>query len=134
MRPIRLRSRTHRELAASYILDAAPEGCEVRFVMADKRTPAQNDAMWAKLDDIAAQVVWYGKRLTAADWKDVFTASLRKARVVPTIDGDGFVPLGMRTSDMTKGEMGALLDLIDAFAAQQGVVWSVPESVEEMRR
>lgn len=132
--PIRLTSATARQFAASYIMDAAPVGCEVRFIQGDRRTPAQNDAMWAKLDDIAAHVVWYGKRLTAEDWKDVFTASLRKARVVPTIDGDGFVPLGMSTSRMTREEMNNLLSLIDAFAAQQGVVFSASESVEEMRR
>lgn len=132
--PIRLTSATARQLAASYIMDAAPLGCEVRFVQGDRRTPAQNDAMWAKLDDIAAQVIWYGKKLTAEDWKDVFTASLRKARVVPTIDGDGFVPLGMSTSRMTKDEMGNLLALMDAFAAERGVVFSAGAELEAMAR
>lgn len=114
---------TARQLAASYCL-AAPEGTRVLFEDGDRRTGAQNDYMWALLDDIAEQVVWYGKKLTADDWKDVLTASLRKARVVPTIDGDGFVPLGMRTSRMSKKEMQALIDLGEAFAAQQGVVRS----------
>ena len=45
------------------------------------------------------------------------SASLRKARVVPGIDPGTYVPLGMRTSDMSKEEMGLLLDLIAAFAA-----------------
>lgn len=132
--PIRLTGPLQRQLAASYIMDAAPVGCEVRFVQGDRRTPAQNDAMWAKLDDIAAQVIWYGKRLTAEDWKDVFTASLRKARVVPTIDGDGFVPLGMSTSRMTREEMGNLLALMDAFAAERDVVWSASEAQEAQAR
>lgn len=132
--PIRLASRLQRELAASYILEAAPTGCEVRFIQGDRRTPAQNDALWAKLDDIAAQIIWYGKKLTAEDWKDVFTASLRKARVVPTIDGDGFVPLGMSTSRMSREEMNNLLSLIDAFAAERGVVWSATRAQEEARR
>ena len=54
----------------------------------------------------------------------MFSASLRKARVVPGLDPGSFVPLGMRTSDMSKEEMGLLLELIDAFAAERGVVWS----------
>jgi len=132
--PIRLSGPLQRQLAASYILDAAPAGCEVRFVQGDRRTPAQSDAMWAKLDQIAAHVVWCGKRLTAEDWKDVFTASLRKARVVPTIDGDGFVPLGMSTSRMTRDEMSNLLALIDAFAAERGIVFAASESVERLVR
>lgn len=132
--PIRLISPTARELAASYIMEAAPTGCEVRFIQGDRRTHAQNHALWAKLDDIAAQVVWYGKKLTAEDWKDVFTASLCKARVVPTIDGDGFVPLGMSTSRMTKEEMGNLLALMDAFAAERSVIFSAGDALEEMAR
>jgi hypothetical protein len=88
------------------------------------RSLEANAAMWAKLSEISEQVVWYGKKLSAEDWKTVLTASLRQTRVVPTIDGDGFVPLGMSTSKMSVKEMSALLDLIDAFAAQQGVVFT----------
>jgi len=72
------------------------------------------------LTEVAHQVDWYGQKLTPEDWKDVFTAALRRARVVPGIDG-GFVPLGMRTSDMSKGEMSALFELIEAFGAERGV-------------
>lgn len=120
--PYILRNATVRELCASYIMDAAPEGCVVKFCE-PSRSLEQNSLMWAKLGEIAEQVVWYGKKLSAEDWKTVLTASLRQTRVVPTIDGDGFVPLGMSTSKMSVKEMGALLDLIDAFAAQQGVVF-----------
>ncbi len=79
--------------------------------------------MWARLTEIAQQVDWYGQKLSAEDWKDVFSASLRKARVVPGIDPGTYVPLGMRTSDMTKEEMGNLLELVDAFAAERSVVF-----------
>jgi hypothetical protein len=74
------------------------------------------------LTDVARQVEWYGQKLTPTDWKDVMSASLRKAYVVPGIDG-GFVPLGMHTSDMSKEEMSALIELIHAFGAQHGVVF-----------
>lgn len=120
--PIILRTPTIRQFAASYILDAAPDNCVIEF-KEPKRSLEQNARLWAMLGEVSTQVVWYGAKLTPEDWKDVFTASLRKARVVPTIDGDGFVPLGMRTSEMSKAEFGALMDLIDAFAAQQGVVF-----------
>lgn len=109
--------------ASVRLLDAlafAP-GPVVEF-KAPKRSLEQNARLWAMLGEISAQVVWYGAKLTPADRKDVFSASLRKARVVPTIDGDGFVPLGMRTSDMSKAEFGALMDLIEAFAAERGVM------------
>ena len=121
--PILLRTPTLRQFAASYILDAAPDGCVVSF-KEPTRSLEQNARLWAMLSEIAEQVEWYGKRLTAEDWKTVFTASLRQTRVVPTIDGDGFVPLGMSTSKMSVAEMSALMDLIEAFGAQRGVVFS----------
>lgn len=130
--PIVLRNAVARQLAASYVLEA-PDGCVVSFKEPTRSLEA-NAAMWAKLTDIAEQVTWYGKKLSADDWKTVLTASLRQTRVVPTIDGDGFVPLGMSTSKMSVKEMGALLDLIDAFAAQQSVTFRAPASLEAARR
>jgi hypothetical protein len=98
----------------------APWNTRVEF-KGPKRSVPQNDLMWSRLTEISENVVWYGQKLSTDDWKDIFTASLRKARVVPGLDGGSFVPLGMRTSDMSKEEMTALLDLIDAFAAERGV-------------
>lgn len=97
------------------------------------RSLEQNAKLWACLTDVANQVDWYGKKLTAEDWKCVFSASLRNTRVVPTIDGDGFVPLGMSTSKMSKAEMSALIELIHAFGADRGVEFSEPVLTEKTR-
>ena len=91
---------------------------------APRRSLDQNALLWALLSDLSRQVEWYGTHLSADDWKDVLTASLRKARVVPGIDPGTFVPLGLRTSDMTKAEFSDLLELIRAFGAERGVVFS----------
>ena len=93
-----------------------------------RRRLSQNDLMWARLTDIARQVDWYGQKLSAEDWKDMFTASLRRARVVPGIDPGSFVPLGMRTSDMDEQEMSDLLTVIEAFAAERGVTFNEEEA------
>lgn len=82
------------------------------------RSSEQSAKMWAMLHEVSEQVDWYGQKLDAEDWKDVFTASLRHARVVPGIDKGTFVPLGMRTSTMTIEEMSQLIELIHAFGAQ----------------
>ena len=89
-----------------------------------RRSTDQNALLWAMLTDVSQQVDWYGQKLTAEDWKDVFTASLRKSRVIPGIEAGSFVVLGMRTSDMTKEEFSNLIELIHAFAAERGVVFS----------
>jgi hypothetical protein len=91
-------------------------------VRKEKRSNEQNRLMWAALTDIANQVSWYGERLTADDWKTMLTASLRKQRTVPGVDG-GFVVLGLSTSKMTKEEMSELLELAMAFGAERGVVF-----------
>lgn len=107
---------------ATYWVSQAPPGTRVEF-RAPQRTLPQNDLMWSRLTDVARQTDWHGQKLTPTDWKDMFTAGLRRARIVPNIDGDGFVQLGLHTSEMSKEEMGNLLDLIDAFGAERGVTF-----------
>lgn len=102
---------------------SAPDGFIVK-ITEPTRNLEQNAAMWAMLGDVSRQVDWYGRKLTPEDWKNVFSASLRKLEVVPNLDGTGFVALGQSTSKMTKGEFSDLLALIDAFAAEHGVEWS----------
>jgi hypothetical protein len=110
-----------RLLAASWA-QKSPDGTRIEFKRS-KRSVPQNDLMWSRLTEISRQVQWYGASLSPDDWKDVFTASLRTSRVVPGIDPGSFVVLGLRTSDMSAEEMGNLLDLIDAFAAERGVTF-----------
>jgi hypothetical protein len=99
----------------------SPDGTRVQF-NGPKRSHEQNALLWSRLEAISNQVEWYGQHLTGEDWKDDFSASLRRARVVPGLDAGSFVPLGMRTSQMSKQEFSDLLELIAAFGAERGVV------------
>lgn len=92
----------------------------------EKRSDAQNRRLWAMLADISAQVDWYGQKLTSEEWKDVFSASLKRTKVVPGLDG-GFVVCGQSTSKMTKAEMCELQELMEAFGAEKGVRFRAPE-------
>jgi hypothetical protein len=74
------------------------------------------------LTEVATQVHWHGAKLTPNDWKLVFLDALkRETRAVPNIDGTGFVELGRSSSDLSKSEMGDLIELIHAFGAEHGV-------------
>jgi hypothetical protein len=95
-------------------------GTTVEFRSARRSTDA-NAMMWSLLGQIAKQVTWHGQKLTAEDFKDLCSASLRRYHLVPGIDPGTFVPLGMRTSQMTKEEMNDLIELIIAFGTEQGV-------------
>lgn len=88
------------------------------------RTLEQNAKMWAMLADISRQTLWHGQELTTDDWKNLFTASVKKLRVVPNLEGTGFVALGMATSRYTKAEMSAMIELMYAFGAEREVKWS----------
>jgi hypothetical protein len=94
------------------------------------RTTEQNSRMWAMLADVASQVDWYGQKLKPDEWKDVFSASLKKQKAVPGLDG-GFVILGQKTSKMSIREMGELMDLMEAFGAEKGVRFSAPKWMED---
>lgn len=90
-----------------------------------RRSLDQNALLWAVLTDVSRQVEWHGQRLTKENWKDIFTAALKRQQVVPGIDG-GFVVLGTSTSRMSKQEFSELIELIYAFGAEHGVEWSEP--------
>ncbi len=92
-------------------------------VRPERRSTIQNSLLWALLTDVSKQVVWHGQKLEPAEWKDIFTASLKRQKVTPGLDG-GFVVLGSSTSRMTKAELSELVELIHAFGAQQGVTFN----------
>lgn len=91
-------------------------------VKRETRTNDQNRLLWSLLTDVSMQVEWYGQRLSPEDFKHIFTASLKKQRAVPGIDG-GIVALGQSTSRMTKAQLSDLIELIYAFGAERGVVF-----------
>lgn len=110
----------NRARAAEWV-SRAPFGTRIEFKRA-KRSIPQNARMWAMLTDVASQVEWHGQRLTPDDFKLIFLDALkREVRIVPAIDGRGFVNLGRSSSDLSKSEMGDLMELIAAFGAERGV-------------
>ena len=115
-----LTSRETRERAAKWCM-TAPSGCRVEFKEA-KRSVEQNALMWACLTEVARQVDWHGLKLSPDDWKLIFMAGLnQEMRLVPNIEGTGFVNLGRSSSDLSKAEMTDLIERILKFGAERGV-------------
>lgn len=107
-----------RQNAIQFIAQAPAGYCVT--VAEPTRSLEQNALMWPLLEKLEKQVVWHGTKLSAEDWKDMLTASLRKQRAAPGIDG-GFVVFGERTKTYSKAQFSELIELIYAFGAQQGV-------------
>jgi hypothetical protein len=111
-----------RQKAANWCAKA-PLMTRVEF-KAPKRTLPQNARMWAMLTDIAGQVEWHGLKLSADCWKLIFLDGLKsELRLVPNLNGTGFVNLGRSSSDLTVAEMGDLMTLMEAFGANRGVLF-----------
>lgn len=105
-----------------------PTGTRIEF-KPPKRSLPQNDRMWAMLTDVATQLPWHGIKLSPDDWKLLFLDSLkRELRMVPNLDGNGFVNLGRSSSDLSKAEMTDLIEIIGMFGANHGVTFNEPDA------
>ena len=77
--------------------------------------------MWSVLAQLEP-IEWYGATLTKEEWKDVLTASIKRQRVVPGLEG-GFVVCGSSTSKMSAAELSEVIEVAFAFGAQQGILF-----------
>ncbi|MCG8990858.1 recombination protein NinB [Laribacter hongkongensis] len=100
------------------------EALEVTVRTKSQRSSQANALMWVRLSELEEQTDWHGIRLTAEEWKDLLSAGLVASKVVPNIDGTGFVIVGQRTSKMSVKQMNELIVLIEAFGAERGVRFS----------
>ena len=100
----------------------APDGFIVT-VKPKTRSLDQNQRLWALLTEVSNQVLWHGEKLSPEDWKHLFSASMKKQKLVQGIDG-GLVVLGLSTSKMTVAEMGDLMLVIEEFGANHDVKFS----------
>lgn len=104
---------------------AAPDKSRLRLDE-PKRTTAQNALLWSRLTELTEQrPVHNGQKMTTELWKAVFLQALgAEMLMMPTLDGDGWFPLGHRSSRLSVKEMNDCLTLMDAWAAQNGVIFS----------
>lgn len=106
--------------AAHRVIDAAPNGSVVT-VKPPRRTLDQNAKLWAMLSEISLAKP-EGRSLTPDVWKSIFMHALDHAqRFEMALDGQGMVPVGFRTSKLSKAQMADLITLMDEYGARHGV-------------
>lgn len=129
-----LNSGADKARAVRYIAQA-PFGTRIELKAA-KRSLDQNSRLWAMLTDIAAQKEHGGRKYTPDIWKVLFMSACgREVQFAPTLDGTAFLPLGYRSSDLTKQEMSDLIEFMMAWGAENGVEFhdqppAVPEDLK----
>ena len=91
------------------------------------RSSPQNARLHAMLTELAYQCQWHGQKLPMEVWKRLCMAAwMREERqspqLVPALDRNGVDIIYERTSKLTKDECGRLMEWIEAFAAEHGVM------------
>lgn len=114
-------TRTNRHKAVQGVM-AAPDGYLLEL-REPKRSDEQNRALWGLLHQIQKQRPTHnGVKMSPELWKATFMQALGAEMVMlPTLDGDGFFPLGHRSSQLTKGQFADLLTLMLAWCAREGL-------------
>jgi hypothetical protein len=85
------------------------------------------------LSELAQKARYHGQKISPNDWKLIMMDGLGpemgfKMRIVPNLNNDGFVNLGTQSSKLTKPQMTALIDLISAYGAQNGVTFRAEQN------
>ena len=107
-------------------------------VKPEKRSSQQNARLHAMLTELSLRVDWCGKKLPMEVWKRLCMAAwMREERqspqLVPALDGNGVDIIYERTSRLTKDECGRLMEWIEAFAAERGVLLGVDMETGEIK-
>lgn len=119
-----------RQKAALWVAKA-PAGSRVEF-KGPKRSTDQNSRLWAMLTDVATQATHQGNKYSTGVWKALFMHAFgHETRFIPTLNGEGFLPIAQSSSDLSKKEMSELLDLIEAWGTEQGVIFHDETPVEK---
>lgn len=103
-------------------VERAPDGWVLELREA-KRSDEQNSALWGLLGQIQKQRPRHnGIRMSTDLWKATFMQALgQEMLMLPTLDGDGFFPMGHRSSHLTKGEFSNLIEFMLAWCAREGL-------------
>lgn len=125
-------------MAAGRYCREAPDGYVMRIAPPAKSRD-QEEKYHAMIGDIAAQCLFMGKKWEREDWKrllvDAFAKAMRDANtpikheghVVPSLDGERVVQLGIQTRQFSVREACEFVEYLYAYGSEQGVVWTDPK-------
>lgn len=120
-------TQSNRDLAHQWVDRAIQNGNGGKPWMLEVKEPtrslAQNSALWEILGQIVKQrPAHHGRQMSQEAYKAVFMDALgHEVDYMPSLDGKRMFPLGLRSSRLTKDQFSDLLQIILAWAAQEGL-------------
>ena len=92
-------------------------------VKEETRSNEQNALIHALIARIAKQAEHAGSKWEPEDWKRLLLAMWSKdmGKLVPSLDGEGVVQLGLQSRRLSKSECVEFVEFIYAWAAQSGI-------------
>lgn len=119
---ITIRGKADRDKIHRWV-DGVPDLTRVVF-HDPKRSLPQNDKWWACLTDISRQATHHGLKLEPSDWGALFLDALtREVRLLPSLDGTGFVNLRRSSSQLSHKEFSDLIEIVHAWGAANGIIF-----------
>lgn len=96
------------------------------------RSLEQNAKFHAICGDLSKQLTWAGKKRDVEAWKRLLvdswarTEKRNQCEIVPSLDGESVVALGIQTRNMRVSEMAELITFAQWYGDDKGVRWSDP--------
>jgi len=113
---------------AAWLLSKAPIGYTVE-IKPVTRSAEQNAKLWPMLADVR-KAKPEGREHSDEAWKALFMHALgQEQQFERALDGKGVVPLGYRTSQLSKRLFADLLEVIYEYGARHDVCWSDPQTL-----
>jgi hypothetical protein len=96
-------------------------------IKAESKSRDQEEKYHAMLGEIATQAQHLGAAWSTEDWKrllvDLFAkeTGLQGGKIIPSLDGQGIVQLGLQTRNFTKEQAMEFIIFLEAWGATNGI-------------
>jgi hypothetical protein len=96
-------------------------------IKAESRSDEQSAKYHAMLGEIATQAQHLGAKWSTEDWKrllvDLYAkeTGLQGGKIIPSLDGQGIVQLGLQTRNFTKEQAMEFITFLEAWGASNGI-------------
>jgi hypothetical protein len=112
------------------VKESLKAGKQLRMeIKAESKSRDQEEKYHAMLGEIATQAQHLGAKWSTEDWKrllvDLFAkeTGLQGGKIIPSLDGQGIVQLGLQTRNFTKEQAMEFITFLEAWGASNGIIF-----------